>query len=234
MQELEFLGQKLIVFDLTHNLYHDMPTYPTVENFRIESINHVAKDGFAAKRIMMITHHGTHIDAAAHMIEDGKTIDRYEISHFIINAVILNLKGLNAGEEITSTHLKRFNNVISKNQGILIYTGWSDKRGWNKEYLTQWPYLDIDGAEYIASFPNIKMVGTDGLSIAGYGEKAHVFETHKILLSKDIIILEELNFKDIKSLLDSKEYVEGYVIALPLLIKDADGAPARVIFLIKA
>jgi kynurenine formamidase len=150
------------------------------------SFDNIAKDGFAAKRIMIITHHGTHIDAAAHMIEDGKTIDRYEISHFIINAVILNLKGLNAGEEITSTHLKRFNNVISKNQGILIYTGWSDKRGWNKEYLTQWPYLDIDGAEYIASFPNIKMVGTDGLSIAGYGEKRTFLKPIKYYLARTL------------------------------------------------
>ena len=224
---------RIKVFDLTHVMYHNMPVYPTTPIFSINQINIVAKDGFSAREIKMITHHGTHFDAPAHMMEQGKSIDQVSLNTFIQRAAILNLSFLKPREEITSKHLSQFKDVISRNEAILLYTGWSKKRGFNQEYLFQWPYLDIDGAKYLASFKNVKIVGTDGLSIAGYGDNVHVFDTHKILFENDILIVEELNFNSISEYLDSVNYLEGIFIGLPLLIKDGDGAPARVLFILE-
>lgn len=92
--------------------------------------------------------------------------------------------------------------------------------------------MDIEGTKYIASFDNIKILGTDGLSIAGYNGNVHVIETHRILLEKNILILEELNFNTLAEVIAGKEYVEGTLIALPLLIKDGDGSPTRVVFIL--
>jgi kynurenine formamidase len=235
MRLREFIQKipKANFYDLTHELYHNMPVYPTVRPFSINLINFIAKDKFEARELIMITHHGTHFDAPTHMIENGKSIDKFDISNFIQPAAVLNLSTiLKPKEEISSNILIKFENVIKRNNAILFYTGWSKKRGFNSEYILEWPYIDIDGAKYIASFDNIKILGTDSLSIAGYNGNAHVIETHRILLEKNILILEELNFNTLAEVIADKEYIEGTLIALPLLIKDGDGSPARVVFIL--
>ncbi|AKA74463.1 cyclase family protein [Saccharolobus solfataricus] len=229
---LQNTSDKIKIFDLTHLMYHNMPVYPTSPIISINQINNVARDKFSSREIKMITHHGTHFDAPAHMLDQGESIDRISPKTFIQKAVILNLSFLKPKEEITSKHLLRFKDVISRNNAILLYTGWSKKRGLNSEYLFQWPYLDIEGATYLTSFKDIKIVGTDGLSIAGYGNNVNVFDTHKILLEKGILIIEELNFNNISVVLDSVNYLEGVFIGLPMLIKEGDGAPARVLFIL--
>lgn len=221
-------------YDLTHELYHNMPVYPTLKPFSINLANFVVRDKFTTRELIMLTHHGTHLDAPAHMLENGNTVDKFDISYFIQPAVILNLSTiLKPSEEITSNILSKFENVIKRNNAILLYTGWSNKRGYNAEYIFEWPYVDIDGAKYLTKFNNIKIIGTDGLSIAGYDSNAHAIETHHILLRKDILILEELNFNRIAEIIAGKEYIEGTLIALPLLIKEGDGAPTRVVFILE-
>ncbi|AWR95305.1 cyclase family protein [Acidianus brierleyi] len=232
----EFLHNNLIktkIFDLTHLIYHNMPVYPTSPIISINQINSVAKDKFSSREIKMITHHGTHFDAPSHMLDQGKSVDQINPSMFIQRCAILNLSFLKPKEEIISKYLLQFKDIISRNEAILLYTGWSKKRGINSEYLFQWPYLDIEGATYLVSFKNLKIIGTDGLSIAGYGNSANIIDTHKILLEKDILIVEELNFNNISTILDPVNYLEGVFIGLPMLIKEADGAPARVLFILE-
>lgn len=220
------------IFDLTHRLYHNMPVYPTVMNLEINVTHQIVKDGYVARELRIFTHHGTHMDAPAHMINGGRTLDDFDPSVFIQPAVILNLTTfVKPGAEITPQVLSRFSDVIRRYGAILLYTGWSGKRGWNEDYLYKWPYLDVDGARYLAEFSNVRIVGIDGLSIAGYGRKTAV-ETHRILLERGILIIEELNFENIASELRGRDYVDGTLIALPLLIENADGAPARVLFIL--
>jgi arylformamidase len=79
-------------------------------------------------------------------------------------------------------------------------------------------YLEKSGAEYLAQL-NVKGVGIDSLGI----ERAQAnHSTHHILMSKNIIIIEGLRLAKV----DEGIY---QMYALPLKIKGADGAPARVI-----
>lgn len=224
-----------MAIDLTHEIYHNMPVYPTLPDLSINLIGNHSRDGFEARELKLITHHGTHIDAPKHIIEGGKSIDEYPISYFLGRAVILNMTYKKPKDEITSEDLKTYENIIAKNEIVLLNTGWSKKRMLNKEYLYQWPYLDIDGAKFLSNY-TLKMVGTDGLSIAGYSSLndpvIHVIETHTIFLKKDILIIEELNFNNLPDELREKTYIEGYAIVLPLPIKDADGSLVRAVFFI--
>ncbi|MBN2693827.1 cyclase family protein [bacterium] len=63
----------------------------------------------------------------------------------------------------------------------------------------------------------IKIIGTKGLSL----EYNPPFKLHQFFLSNDILLLEGLNLDNIQ---------EGiyYIMAMPLLIKNSDAAPARV------
>lgn len=76
------------------------------------------------------------------------------------------------------------------------------------------------GARFLVE-RQIKGIGIDGLSVES-AQPGH--ETHLALLEKDIIILEGLALKDVAP----GPYT---MIALPLKISDADGAPARVVLI---
>ena len=68
----------------------------------------------------------------------------------------------------------------------------------------------------------VKIVGIEGLSIEGPGDKSH--PVHHLLLGKDIQIIEGLELEKVKT---------GWykLVCLPLKIKNGDGAPARAVLI---
>jgi arylformamidase len=66
----------------------------------------------------------------------------------------------------------------------------------------------------------VRLVGIDYLSIDKFKSESH--PSHFVLLKKDIVILEGLNLRGVPA----GEYT---LVALPLNLQGADGAPARVI-----
>ncbi len=81
-------------------------------------------------------------------------------------------------------------------------------------------YLKKSGAEFLAE-QGIIGVGIDALGI----ERAQPnHETHNILMEKGIIIIEGLRLKEVPT-------GNYFMCALPLKIKGADGAPARVVLM---
>lgn len=226
---IELKGCRFV--DLTHELYHGMPGWPTHPLLRVDQLKVLNIDGYNVKELVINTHHGTHVDAPAHMIEGGKTLDQYPIEKFMHEGIAIRLdKG--EGEAIGEADLKSFD--IREGDFVLLYTGMSNYRGFNKKYLYLWPYLAPDGARYLAA-RKINAVGIDGLSIGAWGgttaaagpvSKTAV-ETHEILLSNDILILEEVANLDV--LLGGADSKRSFFIMLPLRIKDSDGSPVRLV-----
>jgi arylformamidase len=65
------------------------------------------------------------------------------------------------------------------------------------------------------------LVGVDYLSVAQYADAA---EVHKILLSKEVVLLEGIRLHNV----DEGEYE---LIALPVNIAGAEGAPVRAVLI---
>lgn len=68
--------EKYEVVDLTHNMYHRMPATTNASQFLVQDEKILSVHGLAAKKLSMQTHHGTHMDVAAHFLEDGRTLDK--------------------------------------------------------------------------------------------------------------------------------------------------------------
>ncbi len=123
---------------------------------------------------------------------------------------------------------------------LLLHTGGHSLRrgGNNSRYLFEWPYVDLDLAQYLST-KGLKAVGTDGLSIAGWGGgsvpghgpiTSTAREVHQTLLRMGTIIIEELTNLD-KLLQGGKEFADVYTIFLPLRIDGSDGSPVRAVAL---
>jgi kynurenine formamidase len=206
------------VTDLTHIIHSDMPVFPGTEQPIFEKANTLEKDGFREAKITMYSHTGTHIDAPAHMLSYGAYLDDLDIETFIGHAIILDFTNENINL-IDLSSLKPYEEKIKNVDFIIIKTGWSKYWG-HKKYCEDFPSLSEEAAKWLSEF-NLKGIGIDAISIDGI--KSTTFAVHKILMSKNIIIIE--NLTNLNSV--SNEY---FVLSImPLKNKNADGSPVRAI-----
>lgn len=222
--------------DLSHPLYPGMPGWPTQQTLKYEMIKSVARDTYALTLItQMVTHTGTHLDAPAHFLSDGKTIDQLPFESYYGEGTVIDLSKKKATEEITKKDLEKYERDIRKGEVLLIRTGWDKKFGLSSEFLYEWPYLGIESAEYLVS-KRIKAVGIDGLSIGGWNETVPAHppsanssptETHKILLAANIVIIEVLAHLD--QVLEGRDSAKAFFLLAPLNLVKAEGSPTRAV-----
>lgn len=194
--------------DLSVALNEGMPVYPGDPKFKLEQSGILEKDGYADSFFYAGTHNGTHIDAPCHMIKGGKTLDQIPVDTFVGNGVYINV-----GSEFDIDELRRVK--ITRGDIVIFYTGMSDFY-FKSAYFENYPGMPEEIAKFLVS-KKVKMVGVDMCSI-----DHEPFDSHKILLKKDILIIENLtNLTTLKK----KKFK---IYALPIKLQ-TDGAPARVI-----
>ncbi len=226
--------EKYEMIDLSHPIYHRMPSWPGHTQFTVTDLRISSIDEYSVKNISMNTHHGTHIDVEAHMVENGLTLEKYPLEALLGKGIIIDVSGSKPASPIDTVNIEKNEENVDQNDVVLLYTGWDKFRGNNPKYLFEWPYVNPDLANFFVR-KRIKMLGTDGLSIGGWGGnlKSHkivtetTVEVHKILLKKKIILLEEL--ANLSKALNGKECVKIFFMALPLPIDGADGSPVRAL-----
>ncbi len=204
------------IVDLTHLVNREMPVYPGTEKPEILNAMTIEKHGFAEKKITIYSHVGTHIDAPAHILESGDTLDKFHPDKFFGLACKVDLSDIQSGK-IDLPLLKKNKNIFEKAEFALLQTGWS--KYWNTEqYYGNFPTLTADAAEWLCSFP-IKGIGLDTIS-ADCCNSTNL-PIHKILMAHNKLIIE--NLTNLQSLPDCGFYISCF----PLKIEDADGSPVR-------
>lgn len=161
------------------------------------------------------THTGTHIDAPHHFIEEGIGIDKLNLEVLIGSCRIIEVNGDSGA--ISKDFLEPYN--IKKGERLLFKTknsAWINNKDIN--FHENYVYVSADGAKYLVE-KGVILVGVDYLSVEGF----HIgHDTHKTLLSANIVIIEGLNLFNVAP-------GDYKLFALPIKIKDSDGAPSRVL-----
>ena len=205
--------------DLTHPISEDIQVYPGDTAPRIEPSATHEKNGYAALSLSMTSHSGTHIDAPYHVIPCGRKLSELPPSAFLGTACVIDCRRIPEGGEITPELINA--NPSAKSVDFLIFnTGYAEL--WASEkYKLSYPTLSRAAANMIADRA-YKGVGFDTFGPDRVGS----IEMHKILLARDMIIIENLAA--------ASECGEGEfdLIAMPMSIACSDGAPARVIAII--
>ena len=198
--------QKYIDLSVVTN--ENTPVYPGDPKFTIKPTGILEKDGYEDHVVSFGTHNGTHIDAPRHMIKNGKSTNEFPLDKFAGNGTCIDIR-----KRIDFKVIK--NAPIRQNNIVLFYTGMSDVYN-SPEYYKNRPAITTEIAEYLVS-KKIKMVGVDMCS-----PDHKPFPIHKILLSNDILIIE--NLTNLKKLI-GKEFK---VYAFPMKLQ-IEASPARVI-----
>jgi arylformamidase len=186
-----------MIYDLTRPLENGMDYFP---GDPIPSFTPIFRDTYRITEIVMGSHTGTHLDAPAHYLNTGTTIEHLSLDTLIGPCFIIKLED----PQIYETHLHPFEREIISSSRLLLHAG--ENAG-----------LMPCAAQWLAS--RCICVGIDSLSISYSGYDT---EVHTALMQAGVSILEGLHF----SIPLHGEYV---LIALPLLLSGSDGAPARII-----
>ncbi len=201
------------IIDISLPLNEQTIVYPGNPSFSMEKIQ--SPGGSQLAKISFGTHSGTHVDAPAHIFAGGKNINDLPLDNFVGACRVLDASECN--EAVSKEYLEKFN--IASGERILLKTK-NSQRGY-KEFYNDYIYLASDAARYLAE-KNIKLVGIDYLSIKQKGSLDNT--SHTALLEKNISILEGINLSNV-------EAGEYFLLAAPLALTGADGAPARALLL---
>lgn len=197
------------IVDLSHRLFHNMPTYPSDPDLKIQCEKDIKTHNTLVHSFRMGTHTGTHIDAPSHVLKEGKNLDDFDISHFMGETIKVDFQ--------TYQKLDIDEQEVS---GIIFDCNW--EKNFNnpkKFYGSSRPEIPIDFIKALIR-KDIKFFGCDLPSVDKSGSKNKLI--HNTLLKNEILIYESLtNLNKIPSLLKFD------FIGLPLKIKDIDGCPVR-------
>ena len=177
------------------------------------------KDGAPStlSSLSLSAHSGTHLDAPAHFIPDGKTIDQYEAGDFILPALVVDFCGK---EFVSEQDLAGI--PINPGDALLFKTD-NSFSGRCRSGVFSEDYVYIDkGAARLCAEKGASLVGLDYITIERFGDDS--FEAHKVLLEADALVLEGINLSNVKS----GQYT---LFCAPLKLMGVEASPARALLL---
>jgi arylformamidase len=204
------------IADLTRLMTPEMPVFPGDQPPRFRRTADYHPDGYRETELSFLTHTGTHADAPAHVIPGGRTIDRMPPECFCGTAVVLHVP---EGTEKITAEAAAACPGADKADFLLISTGWEKYWGC-PEYFTGYPVLDDSAARWLVS-THKKGAGFDVMSPDPVDSAE--LPLHHILLGGGLVVVE--NLCGLSGLPDGL----FKFCAMPLKLKDADGAPVRAI-----
>ncbi len=210
----------MTVLDLTHLLAPGMPVYPGADAPDLRQVRTVARDGWDEKWIGLSSHHGTHMDAPAHMLEGAPTLDRMEAGRFLGRGWAADVSALGGGC-IGPAVLEAHREAIEGCDFVLFHTGWAARWG-REDYFRDFPVLAPDAAQWLGE-RGLKGIGFDTVSADPVGADSRI---HRILFRAGLVLIENLTG------LDALLGRSFQFICLPLKVAEADGSPVRAVALV--
>jgi kynurenine formamidase len=221
------------VVDLGHALSESDPTWSGHPVFKHSTST---SNGILIGSFESDEHFGTHVDAPAHFVPGGRTVDQIPVLRLVRPAVRIDLRPqVSKNEDYRMTRedviaFERKNGVIAPGTIVLVMTGWdarwSDPARYRNEHdgAMHFPGLSEEAAQVLVQ-RDIAAVGIDTPSV-DYGISS-AYEVHHVTLPHDIYNIE--NVANLQSL-----PATGFtVVVAPANIKGGSGAPTRLFAVIR-
>ena len=221
-------------YDLSQPLESGMPVYPGTPPVEIERTATVAEDGYATTGLSFDSHTGTHIDAPAHMLADGRTLDSFDPETFRFIAAVADCRPLEPRSAIEPDDLEAATTGLGDELAgpdgevdlLLCRTGW--ERHWRSDQYFDHPYLTNESGEWLVD--RRLNLGIDAPNVdPSPGNHADPNEPegypfHHVMFAAERVLLE--NLRGFEPLPTDESFA---VHAYPLPVSNADGAPVRCV-----
>lgn len=183
--------------------------------------------------ITVYNHTGTHVDAPAHFVPNGRRISNYSPEELVFRKPLLVDIPKGPGEWVEEENVKRAVKLKGADC-LLIQTGFGDLR--NQDiYKTHNPGISPEAIFWLRrKFQTIRCIGIDSLSISGFqdrprGRKAHfaAFE-RRAGFGEALLLVEDMNLAALKAGIKIQK-----ITVVPWSILCVDSAPCTVLAEVK-
>lgn len=188
---------------LGHVLNEDASIFPGDPKTRIRIAATVAKDGYLVEAITLGSHTGTHLDAPAHFIEDGRAVDELSADELVWPVYVIDVRermeepgsndfqlsvedvqaalGLDEDLELTGQ--------LEENSIVVLITGFEDKFG-TEDYHDPIPGFSGAAVQYLFD-QGATALGTDNFGPDASSDE--LFDATYTALLNDGVVIPDLN-----------------------------------------
>ena len=219
------------VVDLTHDMHVEMPFWPGTGTFEIERLADYDV-GYRMHRFSMWENNGTHIDAPAHFIEGGASVDELGLDDLVLPVAVI---GVQDKAALEPDYLLSVADILSWEEGngrimpgslVVMNTGWYKKFHDPQAYVNQdeagalhFPGFSVAAAQLLVE-RNVAGIGIDTLSLDPGNDLS--FPVHRLMLGAGKFQVENMNNLDDLP-------ARGAVAVIGVLpVKDGSQAQARI------
>lgn len=209
------------VIDLTHIWHNKMPFFPGDLQPRIQEQQAPLQGEYCSVQSIYCSNHtGTHLDAPAHFLPQGPSVEQVDPALLWGRAYVLDFTDKGPGSEISVQDLQsKMSEAQRMPRRLLLYTGW-DLRFSGPMFYQDFPVLTLEAARYLAD-SELGLLGMDTPSPSPVNDPQQMI--HKVLLQERVWILEGLRN------LDQLSGNSCELVVAPLPLQGASGAPCRVL-----
>lgn len=204
------------IIDISVPINPHLPVWPGEAKPRIRHIASMKNGDPCNVTFLEIgSHTGTHIDAPLHFVHDAPTTNEIPLEKLIGPCIVADMR---SKDRITADDLEALP-LPTGTQKILFKT--DNSQLWNDPthpFYENFCALTPDAAQWVVDH-DIHLVGIDYLSIQLYHDD---FDTHVILLSNEVVIVEGLDLRAV-------EPGTYRLLCLPLKIEGVEGTLARAV-----
>lgn len=213
--------KRLKFVDISVPISAGLPVWPgdpqiEIERYRLISEGNNSNDS----RIACSVHSGTHVDAPAHFIENGTSVEQLPLETLMGPVTVIEL--LEA--ERIEPELLEAQALAPETRRLLIKTKnsalWANP---DHQFVPDFVALSSESARWIVN-KGVDLVGIDYLSIQMFKDTGPL--THRILLDAGVIIVEGLDLRQAAP-------GEYQLCCLPIKLAGCEGAPARAVLIEK-
>jgi arylformamidase len=204
------------IYDISMGLGPDTVVYPGDPPVVVRSET-IDQDGHSIRlsTLSLSAHAGTHLDAPAHFFPDGKTLDQYPVSRFLVPAVVVEIRdcALIPAEALEGADVRPGDAILFKTDNSrrgLIRSG-----RFEPGHVAVSPEAAARCVRLGASLVGIDYLSPDGPDATG-------FPAHRELLSHDVLLLEGIDLAPVPA--------GSYrLFCAPLKIGGAEASPTRAL-----
>lgn len=204
----------MTVIDISLPIHARMIVYEGDPSVDITPRLEIARgDAANVSLLSMGSHTGTHVDAPAHFIEGGATVEALPLDVLIGPALVAEVGGApHIGRSgLEPLPLDGVSRLLLKTRNSALWA----KGTFTRDFVA----LDLEGARYLVE-RGVRLIGIDFLSIEPFHSPGH--PVHRLLLGAGMVVLEGLDLSRVDPGLFE-------LVCLPLPVTGVDGAPCRAL-----
>ncbi len=206
----------MTIHDISLTITPALPVWTGDPPVRLSQPSHLERgDICTITRLDISAHTGTHLDAPAHFIRGGSTVETLDLDLLIGPALVVDARGHGHLTAAAFDALAIPDGV----QRLLLRT--DNSLHWQRgetAFAEDFIAIDPSGAAWLVA-RGVRLVGIDYLSVGSFDNGV---PTHEILLGAGVIAVEGLDL----SAIEPGPY---QLICLPIKLGGADGAPCRAV-----